>query len=219
MKEEEAEEKGIDIESLKLEQKKLAANLSLKDEFNFEDATRFAGISIQADPQRKEIIAAIVVLDEDLEIIEEKYTKDKITFPYIPGFRAYRELPVMIKAFNKLEEVPDVIFVLGHGIAHPRGLGIASHFGLSVQKPTIGIAKNILHGKEKEDKIMFKNKVIAQKIQTHKGSNPILISPGNMISIESAVELTKKCSREPHKLPEPLVKARRYLNKITKEFR
>ncbi len=219
MLEKEAIEKGIDIESFKAEQEKLAKSISLEDPFNFENATRFAGIDIQADPEKKEIIAAIVILDENLEAVEEKYVQDRIHFPYIPGFRAYRELPVMIQAFNKLQEIPDVIFVLGHGIAHSRGLGIASHLGLIIDKPTIGIAKNILHGEEKENDIIIKNKVVAKKLKTHKASNPIFISPGNNISLDTAIKVTQRCVREPHKLPEPLVKAKRYLDKIRKEFK
>ncbi len=219
MLEKEAIEKGIDIESFKAEQEKLAKSISLEDPFNFENATRFAGIDIQADPEKKEIIAAIVILDENLEAVEEKYVQDRIHFPYIPGFRAYRELPVMIQAFNKLQEIPDVIFVLGHGIAHSRGLGIASHLGLIIDKPTIGIAKNILHEEEKENDIIIKNKVVAKKLKTHKASNPIFISPGNNISLDTAIKVTQRCVREPHKLPEPLVKAKRYLDKIRKEFK
>lgn len=218
MLEKEAIEKGIDIEGLKAEQRKLAKTVSLEDLFDFENATRFAGIDVQVDIEKKEIIAVVIILDENLETIEEKYVKDKIIFPYIPGFRAYRELPIIIKALEKVEEQPDVIFVLGHGISHSRGLGIASHLGISIQKPTIGIAKKILHGEEKEQDILIKNKIVAKKIKTHKASNPIFISPGNMISLISAVEITKKCTREPHKLPEPLVKARRHLNKIRKEL-
>jgi deoxyribonuclease V len=219
MLEKEAIEKGIDIESLKAEQKKLAKNLSLSDPFDFNNATRFAGIDIQTDMEKKEITAVIVVLDENMETIEEKYAKARISFPYIPGFRAYREIPVIVKAFQKIEESPDIIFILGHGIAHPRSLGIASHLGLIIDKSIIGIAKNILHGDEENDKVFVKGKIVARKIITHQSSNPIFISPGNKISINTAVEITKRCVREPHKLPEPLVKARRYLNKVKKEFR
>jgi deoxyribonuclease V len=219
MLEKEAIEKGIDIEGLKAEQEKLVKTISLEDPFDFNNATRFAGIDVQADIEKKEIIAVIVILDENFEIIEERYAKDRISFPYIPGFRAYRELPVMIKTLEKVEEQPDVIFLLGHGIAHPRGLGIASHFGLATDKSTIGIAKKILHGKEDKNHIKFKNKIIATKLVTHPASNPIFISPGNKISMETAVSLTKKCTKEPHKLPEPLVKARRYLNKIKEELK
>lgn len=218
MLEKEAIEKGIDIESLKAEQEKLAKTISLEDPFDFNNVTRFAGIDVQTDIEKKEITATIVVLDENLGVIEEKYANDRIIFPYIPGFRAYRELPVMIKAFEKLEEQPDVIFILGHGIAHPRGLGIASHFGLAIDKSTIGIAKKILHGEEKENYISFKGNIIATKLKTHQASNPIFISPGHKISMSSALKITEKCVKEPHKLPEPLVKAKRYLNKIRKEI-
>ncbi len=219
MKEKEAIEKGIDLETLRQEQKKLAKTLSLKDEFDFNSAIRFAGIDIVFIQERKELVAVIVVLDENMEVIEEKYAQERINFPYIPGFRAYRELPVMLKAIEKLNEVPDVIFVLGQGIAHPQGLGIASHLGLALGKPTIGIAKSLVIGQEENDEVKIGNKVVAKKIQTHEGSKPIFISQGNLISLNTAIELTKKCLKEPHKLPEPLVRARRYLDRICKELK
>lgn len=216
MLEEEAIKKGIDIESLKAEQKRLAKNLSLKDEFNFDNATRFAGVDILVDQKNKRMIAAIVVLDENLEPVEEKYAQGKISFPYIPGLRAYRELPLMVEVFKKLEEIPDVIFVLGHGIAHPRGLGIASHFGLVINKATIGIAKKVLVGEQKDNEIILNRKIIAKAVVTKQGSNPIYVSQGNMISLDTAVKITQKCAKEPHKLPEPIVKTRRYLDRIIK---
>jgi deoxyribonuclease V len=216
MLEEEAIKKGIDIEGLRAEQRRLAKTLSLKDEFDFDNATRFAGVDILVDTNNKRMIAAIVVLDEDLEPVEEKYAQAKISFPYIPGFRAYRELPLMVEVFKKLEEAPDVIFVLGHGIAHPRGFGIASHFGLAISKPTIGIAKKVLVGEEKNDEIILNNKVLAKAVMTKQGSKPIYVSQGNMISLDTAVKITKKCAKEPHKLPEPIVKTRRYLDRIRK---
>ncbi len=218
MKEEDAIEKGIDIEALKAEQKKLAKKISLKDVFNFGNATRFAAIHTETLQQTKEIIAAIVVLDENLELIEEKYVIRPIKFPYIPGYRAYRELPSMVVVYNKLEERPDVVFIGAHGIAHPRGLGLASHFGISIDKPTIGIAKKILMGEEKDGKIILNKKTVAQAIITKQGAKPLYVSPGHMISLKTTLEVTKKCIKEPHKLPEPMVLARKIVERVKEEL-
>ena len=119
---------GIDMEALKREQIKLAKGLSIKDSTDFSLATRFAAVDNAVINNR--IIAAIIVCDKECNIIEQQYFFDKLKFPYLHGFRSYREMPAMIEAFNKLNEKPDVIFIHGHGICHPR-LGLASHFSLS----------------------------------------------------------------------------------------
>lgn len=218
MKEKEAIEKGIDIEALKAEQIKLAKAVSIEDVFNFENATRFAAIHTEVLQETKESLATAVICDENLEPIEEKYIMRPIRFLYIPGYRAYRELLVMSIIYNKLSEQPDVIFIEAHGIAHPRGLGLASHFGVSLQKPTIGIAKKILIGQEKGDEIIFNNRTVAKALVTKQGAKPIYISPGHMISLKTALEVTKKCVREPHKMPEPIVLARKIAEKVKKEL-
>lgn len=218
MKEEDAIKKGIDIEALKAEQKKLAKAVSTEDAFNFENTTRFCAIHTTALQETKEIIASAVVVDENLELVEEKYIIRPIKFPYIPGYRAYRELPIMNVIYNKLEERPDVIFIEAHGIAHPRGLGLTSHFGISIDKPTIGVAKKILIGQEKDGEIILNKKVVAKSIVTKEGAKPIYISPGHMISLKTAIEITKRCIKKPHKLPEPIVLARKIAEKVKQEL-
>jgi len=217
MKEEEAIQKGIDLEKLKEEQKKLAKLLELKDAFDFSNCQRYAAIVVESLKNR-ELIAAIAILDEDMKLIEDKYITKMPKFPYIPGFRAYRELPIMQAVYEKIEEQPDVIFILGQGISHPQGLGIASHLGLNIQKPVIGITQSLLIGEEKDDEIYLGKKVIAKKLKTKQESRPIYISPGHLISLKTAIEVTKKCLREPHKLPEPIVEARKAISRVKKEL-
>jgi len=216
MKEKEALEKGIELGKLQEEQKKLAKLVVLKDENDFSQATRFAGMHIEM--LGKEILVSIVVLDEALEVIEEKYVTRPPRFPYIPGYQAYRELPAMLAAFDKLEEVPDVIFIESTGIAHARGLGLASHFGLTVGKPTIGITKDIFEGEKKDKDVIMNKKVVASLLETKKGSNPIYVSPGHMLTLKTALELTKRCIKEPHKMPEPIVQARKSASTVQHEM-
>jgi deoxyribonuclease V len=217
MLEEEAIKRGMDLESLKEEQKKLAKSVSEKDAFDFKNATRIAGISTEI-LKTKEIISAIAILDENLEVIEEKYSIKPLKFPYIPGFRAYRELPGIFATNEKLEDQPDVYFVEGSGIAHERGLGLASHFGITINRSTIGISNSVNLGKENETNVILNKKVIAKKVVTKHGARPIYVSIGNMISLDSAIELTKKCIKEPHKLPEPIVEARKIITRVKKEM-
>ncbi len=106
-----------------------------------------AGIDIAVWKNEKYGQAAIVVLDYPrLEIMEIKKAFHKITFPYIPGLLSFREIPLILKAWNQLTISPDVIIVDGHGYAHPRRIGIASHLGILLEKPTIGCDKSKLCG-------------------------------------------------------------------------
>jgi len=210
-----AKKYGINLKKLEDEQEKLAKELVIKDSIDFSAAERVGAIA-NAFFQNK-IISACIVVSPEMEVLEQEYFQDKMKFPYIPGFRAYRELPTMIEAFNKLEEKPDVFFISGHGIAHPR-LGIASHFSISTGIPTIGIADSLLVGEVKKEDIVLNGKKVGKVLQSKQGSRPLYVSPGNLISIETAYELTKKFIKLPHKLPEPLHLANKYSKDIRKEL-
>ena len=206
---------NIDLKKLEKEQLNLAKNLVIKDDIDFSKAVKIGGIS-NLFFQNK-IISACVVLNPELEIIEQKYFSGKLSFPYIPGFRAYRELPAMVSCFNELEEKPEVMFIHGHGITHSR-LGLASHFSIAAGIPAIGIADSLLAGEIKDDDILINRKIVGKVLKTKEGSNPLYVSPGNMISLKSTVELTKRFVKEPHKLPEPLHLAHKYGKEVLKEL-
>jgi len=208
-KEEIAEKYGINLEKLKIEQEKIYKTLSLKDTKNFDEISHIGGCYNVY--QENKIISAIVVIDisgGEWEVVEEKYFSEKMRFPYISGFRSYREMNAMVQAFHSLEERPELIFVHGHGADHV--LGLASHFALAVGLPTIGIADENLEAEIKKGELIIEGKKVGKIVDTKTGSKPIYVSPGNDISVESAVELTKKFVKEPHKLPFPLRVAQRY---------
>jgi len=203
----------IDIEKLKKEQEKLSKQIEIKDsEFPFD---KFCAIDNSFI--KNKMISAIIVCDKDFEILDKSYSFSKLNFPYIPGFRAYRELPGMLEAFNKLREKPDVVFIFGQGITHPR-LGIASHFSISTGLPTIGIANNIKDCEIKKEDILKNNKKVGKVLIGKPGSRPLYISPGNLISIKKSYELCKNFIKKPHKLPEPLYLSGKYARKIKKEL-
>jgi len=206
---------NIDIEKLEKEQKALAKQIVVKDSIDFSKVEKIGGIS-NVFFQNK-IISACVVLDNDFELISQKYFSEKASFPYIPGFRAYRELPAMVSCFNLLDEKPEVMFVSGHGIAHPR-LGLASHFSIACNVPAIGIADSLIVGEVEGDNIVLNGKIVGKVIKTKEGSKPIYVSPGNLISLKSAVEIVKRFVKEPHKLPEPLHVSHRYGKDVVKEI-
>ena len=213
--EEIAKKYNIDLKKLEKEQEKLAKQIEIKDSVDFSVIERIGAID-NAFLQNK-VISACIVVSPEMEALEQQYFSDKMKFPYISGFRAYRELPGMIEAFNKLEEKPDVVFVCGHGIAHQR-LGLASHFSISVGVPAIGIANSLLVGKVKGKDIILDGKKVGKVLQSKPGSREMYVSPGSGISVETAYELAKKFIRLPHKLPEPLHLAHKYSKEIRKEL-
>jgi len=206
---------NIDIKKLEDEQIKLAEQLEIKDKIDFSLADRFGAIDTVFI--KNKILCCIIVCDKNHEILDRAYVFDKAVFPYIPGFRDYRELFAMIGAYVKLNERPDVVFIQGQGIIHPR-LGLASHFSLSAGVPCIGVSNSII-GCEIKDRDIFSNgkktgKVLISKSQ----SKPMYISPGNQISLDTAYELCKKFINLPHKLPEPMHLAKKYSREVKKEL-
>jgi deoxyribonuclease V len=206
---------NIDIEKLKQEQIKLAKGLEIKDKIDFSLADRFG--AIENTFINNKLLSCIIVCNKDFEIIDRAYVLEKIRFPYIPGFRNYRELLPMINAFEKLNEKPDVIFISAQGITHQR-LGLASHLGLSIGIPTIGVADSIVEHTIKGEDILRNNKKIGKILISKEGSNPMYISPGDHISIESSYELAKELIKLPHKKPEPLHLASKYAREVKKEM-
>jgi deoxyribonuclease V len=207
----------IDLDVLKSEQRKLAKQVKLKDSVDFSEVKMIAGVDTATIG--RDVVAGIVVLDSNMEIVEEKFAVRKAEFPYISEFRSYRELPAIMECYQKLETDVDLFIVEGNGILHPRRLGIASHFGILVQKPTIGVAKSMMFGDVKGDKIYSDDEVLGSVLVVKKGSNPIYVSPGHLISLKTATEIVKKLIRPPHKLPEPLDAAHRYVNNISDELK
>lgn len=176
------------IEKLKSFQIKLSKKVILEDKF--ENIRKVAGVDIAYKGENA--YAALVIIDKGGKM--RVYTLEtKVYFPYIPGLLAFRELkPIILLARNHLKEF-DVLFVNGHGIAHPRGLGIASHVGVLLKKPTIGVAKRLLFGRIGENvfdnvyKIVHGNRTLGFFI--NKNGKKYYISPGNFISLDSCLKV------------------------------
>lgn len=154
-----------------------------------------------------------------LNLVDHAVVKENINFPYIPGLLSFRELPMLLKAWVKLKQKPEVIIVDGVGIAHPRRLGIATHLGIFLGVPTIGCAKSVLIGEYKEpgdeagaiSYLYDHNEVIGAAIRTKKGVKPVFVSPGHLITLEESIEIVKNCIRK-HRLPEPTRQAHKTVN-------
>lgn len=207
---------GLDLEALKKEQIKLAKTIKTKDAADFSAAEKFCGISTIVI--KNQIIAAVIVCDRQFNVLEQQYYLDKLRFPYIRGFRSYREIPAILEAFNKLQEKPDVVFISGHGISHER-LGLASHFSILTAVPSVGVSDNLFDLDSVKGEDIFLGDAKVGKILVSKpGSSPMYVSPGNLISIESAFRITKEMIKSPHKLPEPLKLASKYAKEVQQEL-
>jgi len=213
-----AEKYGIDFDSLEKEQLKMAKEILLKDKIDFSLVERYG--AVETIFFKNKILCCIIVCDKSFEIFDKVYSFEKIKFPYVPGFRNYREMPAMMLAFEKLNEKPDVFFVSGHGITHPR-FGLASHFGLSTGIPTIGVANSVINCKVEEKDggdILKAGEKIGNVLILKENSRPLFISPGNLISIKSAYKISKELVRLPHKRPEPMHLASKYAREVKKEL-
>jgi deoxyribonuclease V len=156
--------------------------------------------------------AAIVVLRyPDLTPLEAVVEDAPLVFPYIPGLLAFREGPAVLEAWGKLQNKPDLLLFDGQGIAHPRGIGIASHMGLWLERPTIGVAKSRLYGVHTEvgpkrgdrtDLLDKNTNVIGSVLRSREKTNPLYISPGHLMDVEHAVAFVMACLTG-YRLPEP----------------
>ncbi|MDK6029088.1 endonuclease V [Ignisphaera sp. 4213-co] len=133
---------------------------------------------------------------------------DKVSIPYIPGFLAFREAPLIIKALNKILSKTrlDVLFVNGHGLAHPRKFGIASHIGVVFNMPSIGVAKNLLYGEiiayGDKKAIVVNGNVVGYVITNN--NHKIYVTIGHKVTAEEAMELVLKTWKKAYALPEPI---------------
>ncbi|MBN1384226.1 MAG: endonuclease V [Elusimicrobia bacterium] len=216
-----------DIRKAKIIQQNLISKVVLKSDF--EDISQIktvAGCDVSYSPRiypRNNdksigvgVYAAIVVLDfstlKILETVRIKY-KGGFTFPYIPGYLSFREGPVLLEAIKKLKTEPDVFIFDGQGIAHPRGIGIASHMGVIIDKPCIGCAKSLLYGNYEEPPPGLKGAYTFLKddagtligicMRSKKFTKPIFISQGHKIGIRISADIIFGCLTK-YRIPEPL---------------
>jgi deoxyribonuclease V len=149
-----------------------------------------------------------------LSLVEETVAMREVSFPYVPGFLSFREGPAIIDALNKLTVKPDIILVDGQGIAHPKGMGIASHIGVLIDIPTIGCAKSRLVGEYREpgfrkgswSPLHYDGKVVGAVLRTRDHVRPLFVSPGHRIDLKTSIEIVLGCTGK-YRIPEPLRRA------------
>ena len=170
-----------------------------------------AGVDVSLSRGATFARAAIAVLNyASLELVDQALAEIPVPFPYIPGLLSFREMPVILAAFEKLQTKPDVFIVDGHGYAHPRRFGLACHLGVWLDKPAIGCGKSILIGdveplanpRGSVARLRDGDKTIGFAVRTREGVKPVYISIGHRIDPESAIRIVLNCGRG-LRLPEP----------------
>lgn len=201
----------MDLSVLRAQQLELASAVICEDEPIGPSVSLIAGADVGFEQGGEVTRAAIVLLTyPELQMVEYQIARIPTVMPYIPGFLSFREYPALLQAWAQLSQKPDIIFVDGHGVSHPRRLGVASHFGLLVDVPTIGVAKKRLCGKVDalSDEpgalapLMDKGQRLAWVWRSKKRCNPLFISTGHRISSDSALMWVQRCMKG-YRLPEP----------------
>ncbi|MGH8445616.1 MAG: deoxyribonuclease V [Solimonas sp.] len=190
-------------------QAELAAQVRLVDEW---PALRLvAGLDVGFEEDGAVTRAAAVLLDADsLELRAEALVRRPTTMPYVPGLLSFRELPALMQALRELPRQADLVFIDGHGIAHPRRLGIAAHLGVASGLPTVGVAKSLLVGRHDEPgplrgaraELYHGADLIGTVLRSKDGVAPLIVSPGHRVSLAQAPELVLRFGRR-YRLPEP----------------
>lgn len=197
-------------------QNELQKKISLIDSFQISDLKTVAGVDLAYwnVEDTEYAVCCIVVIDYNThEIIEKKQYSGKIDVPYIPGFLAFRELPLVLKTAELLEIQPDIYIFDGNGYLHPRHMGIATHASFYLHKPTIGIAKTYFRVDKKTDyiepdkaagsftDIVIDGEVYGRALRTLESIKPVFVSVGNGISLDTAcavaLDMTDKESHIP----------------------
>jgi deoxyribonuclease V len=182
-----------------------------------------AGADISFNKFSTTVYAVIILLSfPALLPVGYSLVKKEVHFPYVPGYLAFRELPPLMDAWENLPQKPDLLVVDGHGTAHPRRMGIASHFGVLANTPTVGCAKTLLCGQYEEpasttgssSPLIFKEEVVGAVLRTKNAVKPVFVSPGHMMDVPSTVDIIKQCIGR-YRIPEPT----RLAHNIVNQFR
>ena len=218
---------NVDYQEAKRLQAELSGRLILHNEGLPEDIGIIGGADISYSREENLFFAAVILLEfSTMDIIEVSSVVEKAGFPYIPGLLTFREGPALLRAFKKIRRKPDVVIFDGQGIAHPRGIGLASHVGLFLDIPTIGCAKKRLVGSFTDidgergnyAPLIYEKNIIGAVLRTKRNVKPVYVSQGHKIDLVQAIKITLASSRG-YRLPEPTRRAHLTVNKLRLEHR
>lgn len=175
------------------------------------DLRLVAGIDAAFSTDGRQCIAGVVLWDTvGSAVREEVVARRPLRFPYVPGLLSFREAPAVVAALRKLRATPDALMYDGHGIAHPRRFGIASHIGLLAGVPTVGCAKSVLVGEYRmpgvrrgaSTPLVHRGERIGSVLRTCDGVRPVFVSVGHRMDLPSSESLVLACVTR-YRLPEP----------------
>ncbi len=203
-------------------QNRLSKKISDRDWLDHDAIRHVAGVDVTFI-EGHAIAQAVLLTYPGLELIESDISIQKIDFPYIPTFLMFREGKPAVRVLKRILKPNTVIFVDGSGLCHPRRFGLACYVGLSLSSPTIGVTKKPLTGifnlpesVGESCEIILNGDVVGKAVKTCKRCNPLFVSVGHKISLDTAVMLTLSTIRK-GKLPEPLMLAHGFLQKLRKD--
>ncbi len=201
-------------------QQELRSRLDIRDRDLQIDTV--AGADISLNLYSTTIYAGIILLSlPQLQPIAYSLVRSETRFPYVPGFLAFREAPALVQAWKQMPEKPGVLVVDGHGIAHPRRMGIASHFGALTGQPTLGCAKKLLYGRSSEPgpavgdaaPLMSGSEQIGHVFRSKSRTAPVFISPGHLIGMDNCLDIMRRCTGR-YRIPEPTRLAHELVNRF-----
>ena len=192
----------------------LAERVDLTDAISIDAIETVAGVDntyVTQDGKTTAGAVVVVLSFPAMEVVETRIAWQPIAFPYVPGLLSFREAPAVLAACGELTVEPDIFLCDGQGYAHPRRMGLASHLGLFFERPTIGCAKSRLVGQYEEPARTFgahtplvdRGEVVGAAVRTRPRHQPLFVSPGHKISVETAVAVALACCRDGAFLPEP----------------
>ncbi|SFC98724.1 endonuclease V [Ruminococcus albus] len=200
-------------------QEDLSSKISCTDSFDVNNIKTVAGIDLaywKDENDDEQAVCCIVVIDFNThEVMEKKHFSGKIDVPYMPGFLAFRELPLILETVKLLENIPNIYVFDGNGYLHPRHMGIASHASFYLDRPTFGIAKTYFRVDKKTDytepapesgsftDIVIGGEVYGRALRTHTGVKPVFLSVGNNISLDTACKLALALTDKESHIPIP----------------
>ena len=192
--------RGTHMQQLKEIKQNILKGISLKDDF--EDIKTIVGFDLAFKGQK--ILCAAVVLDyETFEVLETTDIEIEEPMPYSPQMICFREGPAIIEAYKNLETKPDILILDGNGSINPKVIGVANYVGVLTNKPCIGVSSKLVSGRLDVDNVIYDDKLTGKALKSKDFANPIYVSPGHKVSLESATEIIKKCLKG-HKMPEPI---------------
>lgn len=200
---------SMSVEAAIALQKELSREVIVQDQFS-QPIQYVAGVDMGFESGGTISRAAVAILSfPDLQLHEYAIARRPTSFPYIPGLLSFREIPAVLDALEKIQTLPDLILCDGQGIAHPRRLGIASHLGIIVNMPTIGVAKSLLVGKHEEvpdikgswQPLRHQGEVVGAALRTRTKTKPVYVSSGHRISLSTAIDYVLQCTPK-YRLPE-----------------